>query len=79
MCGVAVIALLTKADSLRFPAFHHLIMEEKFSKMEAMSRVDNTVMQMLGDLKGKIENKLNGCKYPPKAYLPLVCKLSVKL
>ena len=54
-------------------------MKEKFSKMEAMSRVDNAVMQMLGDLKRKIENKLNGFKYPPKAYLPLACKLSVKL
>ena len=54
-------------------------MRENFSQMEAMSRVDNTVAQMLGELKAKIENNLSGCKYPPKAYLPLACKLSVKL
>ena len=78
-CGVPVIALLTKADSLRFPAFHHLTMKENFSQMEAMSRVDHTVAQMLGELKVKIENNLSGCKYPPKAYLSLACKLPVKL
>ena len=47
--------------------------------MEAMSRVDNTAAQMLGGMKAKIESNLSGCKYPPKAYLPLAGKLSVKL
>ena len=67
-------ALLTKADTLRFPAFHHLIRQEGLSQMEAMSRVEDTAAQMLEKLIGKIESKLGGCKYPPKAYLPLACR-----
>ena len=74
-----MIALLTKADTLRFPAFHHLIREKSLTQREAMSRVEDTAAQMLEKLTRKIESKLSGCKYPPKAYLSLACKLSGKM
>ena len=78
-CGVPVIVLLTKADTLRFPAFHHLIKDEGLTHLEAMSRVEYAAAQMLEKLRAKIESKLGSCKYPPKVYLSLACKLLTEM
>ena len=44
-----------------------------------MLKTKDTALQILKTLKERIESNLSRCKYPPKAYLPLACKLSRKL
>ncbi|KAL4073060.1 hypothetical protein V8B97DRAFT_1898987 [Scleroderma yunnanense] len=67
---VPVIAVLTKADALKLPALHQLI-EDGLTMREAIPKAGDLAEQMLSELKMRIERQLSGCKYPPKAYLPL--------
>lgn len=69
-----MIVVLTKADALRLPAFNQLRQAEGLSTEVAVSRTEDHAEQMLNKLKEKIEGQLNGCKYPPKAYLSLTSK-----
>ena len=62
--------MLTKVDTLSLPAFE-LLEEEGLTITEARPRVADVAAQMLSQQQKKIESKLNGKKYPPKAYLPL--------
>ena len=68
--GAPVIAVLTKGDVLKIPAFQ-LLRDEGLKGAEAMQRVPDVAAQMLSKLKLNIESLLNGMKYPPKAYLPM--------
>ena len=77
-CGVPCIALLTKVDALKNPAFCQL-KEEGLTYREAQSRIQDTAAQILNKLKENIESDLSMCKYPPKAYVSLACKLSGQL
>ncbi|KAL4073033.1 hypothetical protein V8B97DRAFT_2109478 [Scleroderma yunnanense] len=67
---VPVIAVLTKADALKMPALHQL-MRDGLTMKEAIPKAGDLEEQMLSELKMRIERQLSGCKYPPKAYLPL--------
>ena len=73
--GVPCIALLTKADTLKYPAFSQL-KEQGLTPREARSKSKDTAAQILKQLEENIKSHLSGCKYPPKAYLPLACKSS---
>ena len=70
--------MLTKADTLKYPAFSQL-KEKGLTAAEAMLKTKDTALQMLKKLKQRIESNLSKCKYPPKAYLSLACKLSRQL
>ena len=72
--GVPVIAVLTKADALKLPALNQL-MREGLAMREAKPRVGEFAAEMLRKLKARIESQLNGCKYPPKAYLSMASEL----
>ena len=61
--------MLTKSDTLNLPALEQLE-EEGFTLDEAMSRIPDVAAQILSQAKMKVESKLKGKKYPPKAYLP---------
>ena len=76
--GVPCIALLTKADTLKYPAFSQL-KKEGLTPGEAMLKYKDTALQILKKVKERIEINLSKCKYPPKAYLSLACKLSRQL
>ena len=69
-----VIVLLTKADAIRGKAIGQL-RDEGMQIKEAMLRARSLATQILSDVHTKIENQLNGCKYPPKDYLSLVGEL----
>ena len=70
--------MLTKADTLKYPAFSQL-KEKGLAPGEAMLKTKDTALQILKKLKEGIESNLSRCKYPPKAYLPLTCKLTRQL
>ena len=72
--GVPCIALLTKADTLKYPAFNQLI-RRGLTREKALSMTKDTASQMLEKLKENIKDNLCRCNYPPKAYLSLACKL----
>jgi len=49
--------------------------ERGLTMREAKPRVGEFAAEMLSKLREKIESKLNGCKYPPKAYLSMASEL----
>ncbi|KIM58322.1 hypothetical protein SCLCIDRAFT_128390 [Scleroderma citrinum Foug A] len=71
--NVPVIAVLTKTDSLKVPALNQHMREAGITIREAMPRAGEIAAQMLSRLRARIESQLSGCKYPPKAYLPMAC------
>ena len=73
--GVPVIAVLTKADTLKLPALNQLMREEGLTMREAKPRVVEFAAEMLRKLRARIESQLSGCKYPPKAYLTMASEL----
>ena len=66
-----MIAVLTKADTLKFPALNQLMREEGLTMREAKPRVGEFVEKMLSKLRTRIESQLSSAKYPPKAYLSM--------
>ena len=64
-----VIAVLTKADTLKVPAAHQLMKEHHLTMKEAMPKVADCAAQMLSKLRGGLEKELNSSKYPPKDYV----------
>ena len=70
--------MLTKADTLKYPAFSQL-KGKGLTPGEAMLKTKDTALHILNILKERIESNLSRCKYPPKAYLSLACKLSRQL
>ena len=76
--GVPCIALLTKADTLKYPAFSQL-KGKGLTPREAMLKTEDTALQILKKVKERIESNLSRCKYPPKTYLSLACKLLIWL
>jgi len=75
---VPVIAVLTKADTLRVPALNQLMRESGLTMREVKPRVGEFEAKMLSELRGKIESQLRGCKYPPKAYLQMASELCIE-
>ena len=69
-----MIAVLTKADALKLPAFSQLRHEHGLTLQEARSKAEDLAACMLSGLKGKIESHLEVCKYPPKVYLSTASK-----
>ena len=63
-----MIAVLTKADALKLPAFSQLRYEQGLTLQEARSKVEGLAACMLSGLRGKIESHLGVYKYPPKIY-----------
>ena len=43
---------------------------------EAMPKVADFAAQMVNELRRKVGNQLNGCKYPPKSYVTMSSRLS---
>ena len=70
-----MIAVLTKADTLKLPAASHLMEEEGLAMREVMPRVEGFALQLLDKLRKSIESQLNSRKYPPKVYLSMASKL----
>ena len=70
-----MVAVLTKADALKLPAVNQLMKEEGLAMEEVMPRVEEYRLQLLDELRKKIESQLNGRKYPPKVYLSMASKL----
>ena len=70
-----MIAVLTKADTLKLPALNQLMREEGLTMREAKPRVVEFAAEMLKKLRAQIERQLSGCKYPPKAYLTMASEL----
>ena len=66
-----MIAVLTKADTLKIPALNQLIKEKGVTMREAKLWVGEFAAEMLNKLRTRIESQLSGCKYPPKAYLSM--------
>ena len=66
-----MIVVLTKADTLKVPAVHQLLREQGLTMKEAMPKVANFAAQMLSELRRRVENELNGSKYPPKDYVSM--------
>ena len=62
--------MLTKGDTLSLPAFEQLE-DMGFTMTEARPRVADVAAQILSQEQKRIESKLKGKKYPPKAYLPM--------
>jgi len=75
---VPVIAVLTKADTLRSPAIGQLVEEEGLTVREAMPRAEELAAEMLSKLRARIESQLSDCKYPPKAYLSMASELWIE-
>ena len=70
-----VIVLLTKADAVEGQAIGRL-RDEGMQMEEAMLKAGSLVPQMLSEVRRKIKNQLDECKYPPKDYLSLGGELS---
>ena len=66
-----MIAVLTKADTLKIPALNQLMKERGVTMREAKLWVGEFAAEMLNKLRTRIESQLSGCKYPPKAYLSM--------
>ena len=66
-----MIAVLTKADTLKFPAVHQLMKGHALTMEKAMPKVADFAAQMLNKLKGRLEKELNSSKYPPRDYVAL--------
>ena len=66
-----MIAVLTKADTLKIPALNQLMKEKGVTMREAKLWVGEFAAEMLNKLRTRIESQLSGCKYPPKAYLSM--------
>ena len=66
-----MIAVLTKADTLKLPALNQLMRERGLTMREAKPRAGELAEVMLSKLRTGIESQLSGCKYPPKAYLSM--------
>ena len=49
--------------------------EEGLTMEEVVPRVEEYRLQLLDELRKKIESQLNGRKYPPKVYLSMASKL----
>jgi len=75
---VPVIAVLTKADTLRVPALNQLMRESGLTMKEVKPRVGEYKAKMLSELRGKIESQLRDCKYPPKAYLSMASEFWIE-
>ena len=71
--------MLTKTDTLRFPALNQLMRESGLTMREIKPRVGEFEAKMLSTLRAKIESQLSGCKYPPKAYLSVASELWIEL
>ena len=69
-----MIVVLTKADTLKVPAVHQLLREQGLTMKEAMPKVANFAAQMLSELRRRVENVLNGSKYPPKDYMSMTSR-----
>jgi len=67
---VPVIVLLTKADAMRGLAIGRL-RDEGLQMKEAMLKARSLGPQILSEVRRKIKNQLDECKYPPKDYLSL--------
>ena len=74
-----MVAVLTKADTLRLPAAQQLMEEEGLTMREAIPRAGDFAAQMLSKLSVEIEKQLNGSKYPPKTYLSMASESSKSL
>ena len=72
-----MIAVLTKADTLKLPAASQLMEEENLAMREVMPRVEEYALQLLDKLQKRIEIQLNDTKYPPKVYLSMAGGLAV--
>ena len=70
--------MLTKADTLKFPALNQLMRERGLTMREAKPRVGEFAEEMLSKLRAKTESQLSGCKYPPKAYLSMASELWIE-
>jgi len=75
---VPIIAVLTKADTLRVPALNQLMRESGLTMREVKPRAGEFAAEMLSKLRGKIEIQLSGCRYPPKAYLSMGSELWIE-
>ena len=71
-----MIIILTKADTLKVPAVFQLMKEQGLEMREAMPKVADFAAQMLSKLRRRIENELNGSKYPPKNYVSMSSRSS---
>ena len=71
--AVPVIVVLTKADALKLPAAYQL-MKKGLTMAEAIPRAAGLAIQLLSNVRGKIESELNGSKYPPKGYISTASK-----
>ena len=69
-----MIVVLTKADTLKVPAAHQLLREQGLTMKEVMPKVANFAAQMLSELRRRVEDELNGSKYPPKDYVSLTSR-----
>ena len=69
-CEVPVIVVLTKADALELVAIGKL-REEGLSMKDAIPKAKSVAAQHLGNVQSRVRNQLDGCKYPPKAYVSL--------
>ena len=65
-----VIVLLTKADAMEGQAIGRL-RDEGMQMEEAMLKAGSLAPQILSEVRRKIKNQLDECKYPPKDYLSL--------
>ncbi|KAL4066364.1 hypothetical protein V8B97DRAFT_1874667 [Scleroderma yunnanense] len=62
---VPVIVVLTKADAIESLAIGQL-RDKGFTMKEAMQKANEVAVQMLSELKMRVETELDRCKYPPK-------------
>ena len=74
-----MIAVLTKADTLKLPALNQLIREKGLTMREAKQRVGECAAEMSGKLRARIESHLSSCKYPPKVYLTMASEFWIDL
>ena len=74
-----MIAVLTKADTLKLPALNQLMRERGLTMREAKPRVGEFATELSGKLRARIESHLSSCKYPPKAYLTMASEFWIDL
>ena len=74
-----MIAVLTKADTLKLPALNQLTRKEGLTMREAKKIVEEFAADMLSKIRTRIESQLSDCKYPPKAYLSMASESLINL
>ena len=74
-----MIAVLTKADILELCAIGQLRNEQGLTMKEAKPKAPGVASQMLIKLRGEVEKELNSSKYPPKAYVAMSSRSSIRI